>query len=160
MMRKLILMCVLSLAAFSIAARAATPLQSFDADSLARIVQQHKGKPFVLLVWSLECEYCQQSLNLLSQEKRQRKDLIVVTLSTDALGDPQAAPLMQKRLASLGMTKNAWAFGDAPAEQLRYAIDPKWRGEMPRSYWFNARGDKTVYSGTVTAAMIDRLLAR
>jgi thiol-disulfide isomerase/thioredoxin len=160
MMRKLLLMCLLSLAVFSTAVQAAPTLQPFDADSLARIVQQQKGKPFVLLVWSLECEYCQESLKLLSQEKRKRKDLNVVTLSTDALSDPQATGLMQKRLASLGMTKNAWAFGEAPAEQLRYAIDPKWHGEMPRSYWFNARGEKTVHSGTVTAAMIDRLLAR
>jgi thiol-disulfide isomerase/thioredoxin len=160
MMRKLILMFLLSLSVFASAAQAVTPLQPFGADSLARIVQQQNGKPFVLLVWSLECAYCQESLKLLSQQKRLHKDLNVVTLSTDALNDPQAAALMQKRLASLGMMKQAWAFGDAPAEQLRYAIDAKWRGEMPRSYWFNARGEKTAYSGTVTTAMIERLLAR
>jgi hypothetical protein len=153
-MRKRIVMFFVSLLIFFSAAATAGPaLQAFEADSLAHIVEGQKGKPFVIIVWSLDCEYCQESLKALSQMKR--KHLNVVTLSTDALGDPQAVALMQKRLASLGMTANAWAFGAGPAEQLRYAIDPKWHGEIPRSYWFNARGDKVAYSGVLSASVID-----
>lgn len=139
------------------AADAATPIQAFEPDSLARIVASQKGKPFVLVVWSLECEYCQASLNTLAQEKRMRKDLRVVTVSTDALEDEQAAALMRQRLASLDMTGRAWAFGSAPPEQLRYAIDPKWHGEMPRSYWFDAKGEKIAHSGVITPALIARM---
>lgn len=161
MMRKLILLCLVLLSAVFSTVTGATPmLQPFESDSLARIVQKQKGKPFVLFVWSLECEYCQASLKVLSREKRKRKDLTVVTLSTDALNDPEAAALMQQRLISLGLTGNAWAFGEAPAEQLRYAIDPKWHGEMPRSYWYTAQGEKVAYSGVLTPAMIDQLSAR
>jgi thiol-disulfide isomerase/thioredoxin len=133
------------------AAGAATP---FEADSLERIVASQHGRPFVLLVWSLDCAYCQASLDTLA---RARKKLRIVTLSTDSLDDPQAAALMRQRLATLGMTANAWAFGAAPAEQLRYAIDPKWHGEMPRSYWFNGRGDQRAHSGVLTPAVIAQL---
>jgi len=138
---------------------AGTPIQPFNADGMTRIVASQKDKPFVLVVWSLECEYCQASLSALAREKRKRKELNVVTLATDDAGDPQAVALMKKKLAASGMTGNAWAFGDAPPEQLRYAIDPKWHGEMPRSYWFNARGERTAYSGTITPAVIARMSA-
>jgi hypothetical protein len=30
---------------------------------------------------------------------------------------------------------------------------------MPRSYWFNARGERTAYSGTITPAVIARMSA-
>jgi hypothetical protein len=140
-------------------AHAGTSIQPFGADGMARIAASQKGKPFVLVVWSLECEYCQTSLSALAREKRKQKDLNVVTLATDDAGDPQAVALMKKKLAASGLTGNAWAFGDAPPEQLRYAIDPKWHGEMPRSYWFNARGERIAYSGTITPALIDRMRA-
>jgi hypothetical protein len=58
------------------------------------------------------------------------------------------------------MTRNAWAFGSTPPEQLRYVIDPKWHGEKPRSYWFNARGEKIAYSGVLTPATIQKLSSR
>lgn len=138
-------------------ARAGVSIQPFNADGMTRIAVNQKGKPFVLVVWSLECEYCQASLSALAREKRKRKDFNVVTLATDAAGDPQAVVLMKKKLVASGMTGNAWAFGDAPPEQLRYAIDPKWHGEMPRSYWFNARGERIAYSGTITPEVIARL---
>ena len=139
---------------------AAPVLQAFEPGSLERIVAQHKGKPFVLVLWSLDCEYCIASLKTLGEEQRKRKQLRVVTLSTDAASDPQLAPLMRQRLAAFGLRGPAWAYGDAPAEQLRYMIDPKWHGEKPRSYWFNARGERVAHSGVITAATIDKLGGR
>jgi hypothetical protein len=160
MRKSVITLFGLALAVVSTLAQAASAIQPFEADSLTRIVENQKGKPFVLLVWSLDCEYCQASLKALAQEKRKRKNLDVVTLSTDALDDAQSAALMRERLTALGMTRNAWAFGSTPPEQLRYVIDPKWHGEKPRSYWFNARGEKIAYSGVLTPATIQKLSSR
>lgn len=145
---------------FSVVAHAGSMLQTFEPDSLARIIEEQKSKPFVLVVWSLDCEYCQTSLEALAQEQRKRKDLTVVTLSTDSVSDPEAVTLMQERLASLGITGPAWAFGTATSDQLRFAIDPKWYGEKPRSYWFNARGERMAYSGVLTSAMIAKFASR
>lgn len=160
MLRKLIGAAACATMSVALSAHAAAAIQAFEADGMTRIMASQKGKPFVLVVWSLECEYCQTSLSALAREKRKRKGLNVVTLSTDAIDDPQAVALMKKKLGSTGMAGNAWAFGESPPEQLRYAIDPKWHGEMPRSYWFNARGERTAYSGVITPAVIARLSAR
>lgn len=140
-------------------ALAAGSIQPFESDSVERIIQAQHGKAFLLIVWSLDCQYCQASLKAVSQEKDRRKTFSVVTISTDALDDPEAVTLMNQRLSSLRMTSNAWAFGAASPEQLRYAIDPKWHGEMPRSYWFNARGERSAYSGVITKKLIAEKLA-
>lgn len=164
MRRTLLILITSLLAALSFlvpcSARAGQVLQAFEPGSLARIVDTQKGRPFILVVWSLDCVYCQASLKTIAREMRRRKGLRVVTVSTDAVDDPDAVALMQQRLGALGMTRHAWAFGVAPPEQLRYAIDPAWHGEKPRSYWFDGRGGKTAYSGVITAAMIERFAPR
>jgi thiol-disulfide isomerase/thioredoxin len=137
-------------------AAAAEPIQPFGPDSMQRIMQAHKGKPFVLVVWSLDCEFCRASLDTLAKAKQQRPDLDVVTVSTDRADDPQLGPMMRDRLVKAGMERDAWAYGPLPPERLRYAIDHKWHGEKPRSYWFNAAGDKIAYSGVITETIIEQ----
>lgn len=144
-------------AAAAPAAPPAHALKAFEPDSFDHLVAQQQGKPFVLVLWSLDCQYCLASLKTLGEEQRKRKGLRVVTLSTDAAADPELGPMMRQRLAGFGLPGNAWAYGDAPAEQLRYIIDPKWHGEKPRSYWFNARGERIAHSGVITVATIDKL---
>ena len=65
-----------------------------------------------------------------------------------------------KRLQAQGFADNAWAFGDEAPERLRYALDPKWHGEKPRTYWFNAKGERTAYSGVVSPEHIAKFLAQ
>lgn len=132
-------------------------LKPFEPASLKTIAEQHKGKPFVLFVWSLDCDYCHASLDRLTQARRTGSTLAIVTLATDPLHDPHARAAMEKRLTELQLTRNAWAFGSASPEKLKYALDPKWYGEKPRSYWFNARGERIAYSGMLTPAVIEKL---
>jgi hypothetical protein len=146
-------------AAPAAALTAAPAVQAFGPDGMARIVASQKGEPFVLLVWSLDCVYCQASMKTLGQERTKRA-LKVVTLATDAVDDAQSLALIRKKLRAARLTDNAWAFGGAPAEQLRYAVDPKWHGEMPRSYWFDARGERIAYSGVITTEVINKMAPR
>ncbi|GAB3470840.1 TlpA disulfide reductase family protein [Massilia terrae] len=141
-------------------AAAAGPMQPFEPATMQHIVDAQQGKSFVLVLWSLDCEYCLTSLDVLSKQMRRRKDLNVVTISTDRVNDPETAPVMNQRLARLGLDKNNWAFGDVAPERLRFTIDRRWHGEMPRSYWFNAKGERVAYSGVITPAVIDKFLAR
>lgn len=154
----------LPLAALALAALAgaasAGPMQPFEPATMQKIVEAQQGKPFVLVLWSLDCEFCLTSLDVLSKEMRHRKNLNVVTISTDPVNDPETAPVMNKRLARLGLDKNNWAFGDLPPERLRFVVDRSWHGEMPRSYWFNAKGERVAYSGVITPAVIDKFLGR
>ena len=166
MMKRMITTAVLSTAmwlgavAGAQAAETKLAVAPFEADSLPQIVRAHAGKPFVLILWSLDCVYCQASLNVLAEQKHTNPALDIVTLSTDGVGDPQTDALVEQRLRKLALTSNAWGYGAAPAEELRYAIDPKWHGEMPRSYWFDAQGKRTPYSGVLTPATIERLSAK
>jgi thiol-disulfide isomerase/thioredoxin len=137
-------------------AGAADKVRAFEADSLPGIVASHAGKPFVLVVWSLDCDYCQPSFKALAQAQRRNK-LEVVTIATDRAGDPEAVRFMRKKIGATGLSAQAWAFGDAPAEQLRYAIDPKWHGEMPRSYWFDGSGGRIAHSGVITTEIVAKL---
>lgn len=157
---KLKLICLLFLLINSyVGVQAATlNVQEFMPDSYQRIVQQWQGKKFILLIWSLECEYCQASLKQLAQQQKKSPQLHVVTLTSDNINDPQIANAVKVRLSELGIKANAWGFGDLPIEQLRYAIDPKWHGEMPRSYWFLASGQKKALSGVVDAKTVTDFL--
>ncbi|WP_220806762.1 hypothetical protein [Noviherbaspirillum aridicola] len=134
-------------------------IQPFGPDSLQKIEQTYRGQEFVLVLWSLDCVYCKASLNYLSGESRRRK-LDIVTLSTDSADDPGAVAAMRQRLAQAGVRGQAWAFGDVAPEQLRHAIDPRWHGELPRSYWYDASGKRTAYSGVINADVLRRHLPR
>lgn len=136
----------------------AQTIREFRTDNFSEVFAGHKGKPFVLILWSLDCEFCQASLHTLSRKRRSNKQLRIVTLGTDSLADEQAAALMKSRLAALGLKDNAWAFAGEPPEQLRYAIDKKWHGELPRSYWFTADGEVTAKSGVISEQTVDRFL--
>lgn len=152
------LLFMLCLMLFPAWAMSANMIKPFEPDSLQEITRQHIGKPFVLFVWSLDCEYCHASLEHLAQVQRGGRALAIVTLSTDPVQDPQALSMMEKRLKEVKLTRNAWAFGSTSPEKLKYALDPKWHGEKPRSYWFNAQGERIAYSGVLTPAMIEKMV--
>lgn len=149
----------LMLALAPLAAEADAGIKAFTPDDMRRIEESNRGEPFVLMLWSLDCVYCKASLNTLSAESKRRK-LRLVTVATDSADDLQVTAQLRQRLAQAGVRSQAWAFGDAPQEQLRYAIDPKWYGELPRSYWYDAAGRRTAYSGLIDDKVLAKLLPR
>jgi thiol-disulfide isomerase/thioredoxin len=151
-----VLALVLGVAAHAAPAEQPRP---FEADSWRQIVASHQGAPFVVVVWSLDCDYCQPSFQALAAEQRRRK-LAVVTIATDRADDGEAARAIAKKIHAAGLRSETWAFGSAPSEQLRFAIDPAWRGEMPRSYWFDSHGKAVHHSGVIKAGMIAELSPR
>ncbi|TCS36013.1 thiol-disulfide isomerase/thioredoxin [Paucimonas lemoignei] len=154
-MLRILLACVLFLM-WATSAHAVDTIHAFGPDSLKQIMASHTGKPYVIVVWGLDCAYCQASFAALAEAQRARK-FTVVTIATDPADDPQARRLIMKKLQASGLASQIWAFGDAPVEQLRYAIDPKWFGELPRTYWINAQGEKRAHSGALSKAVIDKL---
>lgn len=150
-----ILSCVVVMTAL----HAEETVRPFMPDSFEQIKASHVGKPFVVMAWSLDCTYCQESFSVLAEAKRKHQ-VSIVTIATDRADDRATESMIGKELAAAGLGSETWAFGSAPAEQLRYAIDPKWRGEMPRTYWFNAKGDAVGYSGAVTKDIAEKFLQR
>jgi len=142
----------------SLAGAAEPAINPFGPDSFAQIAASAGGKPQVIMVWSLDCSYCEPSFHALAEA--QRHGLKVVTIATDSADDDEATTLIRRKLAKSGLHAETWAFGPAPAEQLRHAIDPKWRGEMPRSYWFDGKGQVRAYSGLITAERVATMLPK
>lgn len=153
------LLLALSVCIRSAPAVAEDKIQALEPGSFGRIVAAGKGKPLVVMIWSLTCDYCEPSFDALADSKRS-KGLEVVTIATDRADDHEAAQLIRKKLSRHGLTANSWAFGTAPAERLRYDVDPKWRGEMPRTYWIRSDGKMRAYSGMITPEIAAEMLAK
>jgi thiol-disulfide isomerase/thioredoxin len=132
-------------------------LKPFEPQSVEQIAASHKGRPFVVLVWSMDCEFCQHSLDVLSKAQAANPGLDIVTITTDPMSDTALAQMVEKRLAGIDLLADAWSFGALAPERLRFAIDPRWHGEKPRSYWYNAQGRRIAYSGVITPAVIEKL---
>ena len=146
-----------SLAASPMANAAGNVLKAFEPQSVEQIAASHKGKPFVVLVWSMDCEFCQHSLDVLSKARSANPGFDIVTITTDPLSDAALSQMVKKRLSGIDLLADAWSFGELAPERLRYAIDPRWRGEKPRSYWYDAQGQRIAYSGVITPSLIEKM---
>lgn len=136
---------------------AAERIRTFDEGSLERIKARHIGRPYVVMVWSLDCAYCEESFKTLAQLQR-KHGIKVITVTMDRVTDNQTAKLVQKKIRASGLKSEMWGFGSGSPEQLRYWIDPKWRGEMPRTYWHTKKGNGSAYSGLVTLAVAEKFM--
>ena len=148
------LLAALLLAAWLPAAQSAgTPadgqaaLQAFDNGTLARLKQEFAGRPFVLALWSVYCPPCREELPVLRQLQQEFPGLPVVLVAADP---PADHPAVARAWRVLGMgDAPGWAFADDYLERMRWSIDPKWRGELPRSYFFDARHSAEARSGVL-----------
>lgn len=140
------------------AAAAAGELRPFTGDSLPAIKQQFAGRPFILALWSLSCHYCAKELQALGRLARTNRTLPLVIVSTDT---PAEAGEIRAALKRFGLERfDTWVFDDAVPERLRHAIDPAWRGELPRSYLFDAAHRPEVHAGLLGEARLEGWLKR
>jgi hypothetical protein len=51
-------------------------------------------------------------------------------------------------------------FSDENSDKLRFEIDPKWYGELPRTYFFNAAHQRVGMSGVLSKKEILAKLAK
>ncbi|MGR9087619.1 MAG: TlpA family protein disulfide reductase [Gammaproteobacteria bacterium] len=132
-------------------------LHAFAVGSLGKIQANYAGKPFLLVLWSLDCPPCRKELTLLGAVKKRHLDFHLVLVSTDSseLSEQIASVLAKHHLAAT----DASIFSETSAERLRYAIDPSWYGEMPRSYFYDPEHNRVGVSGALKAELIDSWLA-
>jgi thiol-disulfide isomerase/thioredoxin len=139
-------------------AAAAEALLPFDANSLAALRKAHAGKPFVLAFWSVYCEPCRDEMAEWDAVKRKHPTLPIALVSTDAPSDRALIDDFFKKYPPGPVQK--WLFADAFSERVRYSIDKSWRGELPKSYFFDAAHRAEVKSGKVDRVWIEAWLAR
>lgn len=151
-LRRAAMAIALCLAAIATQAEGAAP-KSFVAGSMKQIVEARQGKPFILGLWSLTCAHCREELSLLAKFMKNHPGVEVVLISTDTPEDAEevAATLRQHGLD----LAESWVFADPFAERLRFEIDRKWRGELPRTYLFDAARNAAAFSGKLDPQQLE-----
>lgn len=151
------LFALLLLAAFS--AQAELPdFKPFVRGSAKALSESRAGKPFILALWSVECVHCRAELAQLAALMRAHPRLDVVLVATD---QPEARMDAQAILAQYDLARaERWIFADAFAERLRFEIDPRWRGELPRSYLYEPGKPPTALSGLLDEGQVSAWLRR
>lgn len=120
----------------------------FISGSYQKILADHQGVPFALILWSLSCSSCLKEMPVLAELKQQHPEFTLVFVSTDTLDEiNEINPLLERyRLTDL----ENWIFAGDNAQKLRFEIDPAWYGELPRAYFFNRSQERTAISGVLS----------
>lgn len=154
-MRGLLLVLMLT---FMNVTGAAESIRPFTLGSLAQVLGAREGKPFVLVLWSLDCQYCPTELKMLSELKRSHPKLDVVLIATDTVND---MPQLNSRTESYGMGKvEQWVFAEDMPERLRFEIDRRWYGEVPRTYFYDQKHQREAKTGLISKKFVEDWLAR
>ena len=104
-------------------------------------------RPTVVALWASDCAYCKQNLPTLATLAKANPQLRIVTVAAE-LPTADTGPAINKT----GVKSERLAYGDDVPEALAYAIDPNWRGELPRTYLFDGKGGMQARSGVIDAA--------
>lgn len=154
-MRGLLLLLMLAFMNVTVAAESIRP---FTMGSLAQVLEARAGKPFVLVFWSLDCQYCPTELKMLGELKRSHPKLDVILIATDTVND---MPQLISRAESYGVGKvEQWVFAEDMPERLRFEIDRRWYGEVPRTYFYDRKHQREAKTGLISKQLVEDWLAR
>lgn len=122
----------------------------FGQGSMKAVASTHAGKPFILAFWSLSCVHCKANLELFGRLLRQHPQLKLVLVSTDS---PEEGAAVMATLEKHGLEKlQTWVFADPFFERLYFEIDRRWRGELPRTYLYDATHQARTITGKLDEA--------
>ncbi len=154
-MRRLLLVLMLTVSGMAIAAHDVRP---FVPGSLAQILAAREDRPFILVFWSLECQYCPTELKMLGVLKQRYPKLDIVLVATDT---PNDAPQLAARAKSYGISKaEQWVFAEDMPERLRFEIDRRWYGELPRTQFYDRAHRREVKTGLINQKYVEDWMAR
>lgn len=125
----------------------------FSAKRFDEVKQQHQGKKWMTLMWSLDCPPCFKELAHVASLKKQNPELAVILINTDS--DDELTVEREALIEKYGLTDMTnMHFADGKATQSRFSVDPAWHGELPRSYFYQADGKRTGRSGLLSKAAL------
>ena len=84
-------------------------------------------------------------LDILKKLIKKYPGIDLVLVSTDT---PEEEKSVSATLAKFSLGKaDAWVFADSFTERLRFEVDKKWQGELPRTYFYSTKNEVTAISG-------------
>lgn len=139
---------VFATTAFHYASAAELVVKPFDATSLNAIKAANSGRPFILAFWSLHCAPCKEDIPILRDFAAQHPEARVILVAADP---PGQRPVVETYLARQDLKGfELWTFADEFIERVRFSVDRGWRGELPRTYLFDAAHQVTAKTGVVS----------
>lgn len=152
-MRKPLILCA-ALLLWTTCASAGESFHALDRGEAAALADPARhAVPTAVMLWSADCAYCKKNLAMFAGLAKTAPRLRLVTVATEPMEAAVAEPLDR-----VGATGPRYAYGADAPEALAYALDPKWRGELPRTLLFDGHGGKVVMSGVVAEAAARRAL--
>jgi len=136
----------------------ATEIKPFERGSWQVIRAAHAGRPTLVHFWGVTCGPCKVELPELGKFAKAHPGIDVVMIDADLV--PNSIQAVTTMLAKAGLDKTErWMFGDSYAERLRYEIDPKWQGDIPRTLLIAADGTITTIEGSADISNLEKWAA-
>jgi thiol-disulfide isomerase/thioredoxin len=136
-------------------ADATTGIKPFERGSWQAIRQAHAGRPTLVHFWGVTCGPCKVELPELGRFAKSHPGVDVVMIDADLVPNRPAAIAAMLAGAGLASAEN-WTFGDSYVERLRFEIDPKWQGEIPRTILIGKDGAIRTIEGSTEPADLDK----
>jgi thiol-disulfide isomerase/thioredoxin len=125
-------------------------LKYFDIGSFEKIVKDKKKQDHLVVFWSITCQPCLVELKKISKLHKQYPEYQFTLVSTDySLEKETIMGILQDY--DLAEVDN-WVFANRDETKLRYDIDSRWFGDLPRSYFFPLQGEIKRLRGALTSA--------
>lgn len=152
--------CLLLILLASINTPAQAEPSAFTSGTYQQILADNANQPFMLVIWSLNCSSCLKDMALLSNIHKSRPQLKMIMLAADELS---AAEQIQQILEKNQLSEiENWVYAEENTQKLQFEIDPKWYGELPRTYFFDKTHQRTGVSGVLSKedyeAMFSKIL--
>jgi len=108
----------------------ALTLELFDESSLAAIKKRHEGQAFVLVFWSVRCEFCGQEMSYWRVLKRKHPGVPVIMVSMDPPSHQQeVGRFIESHNPGKASSGYLPATGSSPSVARSTVIGPiKWAG--------------------------------
>ncbi|BEV44072.1 hypothetical protein CRBSH125_02550 [Afipia carboxidovorans] len=136
----------------------ATEIKPFERGSWQAIRAAHAGRPTLVHFWGVTCGPCKVELPELGKFAKAHPGIDVVMIDADLV--PNSIQAVTAMLTKAGLDKTErWMFGDSYAERLRYEIDPKWQGDIPRTLLIAVDGTITTIEGSADISNLEKWAA-
>jgi hypothetical protein len=150
--------CLLFLLLASLNAPAQAEPSAFTSGSYQQLLANNANQPFMLVIWSVNCSSCLKDMALLSSIHKNRPELKMVMLAADDLSaSEQIQQILEKN--QLSDIEN-WVYAEENTQKLQFEIDPKWYGELPRTYFFDKAHQRAGVSGVLSKEDYEAMFAK
>jgi thiol-disulfide isomerase/thioredoxin len=134
-------------------------VEPIDTSGLKDLIAKSKDKPLLVNFWATYCDPCRDEFpDLVKVDSDFRpKSLDFVTVSLDDVSDIKTT--VPQFLAQMKATMPAYLLNVSDPEPAINAVDPKWQGELPATFLYNAKGEIVfkAFGRVNTAALRDAI---